>query len=700
MIRYFSGLNIYYRLLLLILGTTSFFFILYFCLFFYSIRQEKAVHRSALREYNNEIHSIFELNSKTHLATLVDVTFWDELVDYTKTKNREWFLENIESQFPSYEVDYIGIYDLNYQLIHQSNSSQLKSIGKIPQQAFEQLYQNKVSHYYIKIPEGVLEVFGATIHPSNDPKKLKFKPAGFFFMARLLDQKFISNLEKITVSSISLMPLQEQAVNEKNEIAVTLPLKDWQKKVVGKINFEKAFLLNFNNTRTILEIIIVATIINLFIYLYYYRKWVNKPLTLIKNILETKSESSMTKLRNLRGDLGYIGRLLEVNNNQRKELEVAKQKAEEGDKLKSSFLANLSHEIRTPMNAIMGFADLLSMPEIDEQERAGYLKIIRESGKNLTSIIEDLLEMSKIDSRQLTPNYTALDLDKCLQELHQAIRITIPEKKELDFLIQNGKQKLDRKILTDETKLKQILINLITNAIKFTKKGKVSMGYELEGQSIRITVTDSGMGISKENIKVIFDRFRRVENDATIQLSGLGLGLSITKAYIEMLGGTIDVKSEIGKGSIFSFTLPLRYAEAAPLQPVAEKTAITHHAAGHTILIAEDNDINYMLLEKIIQFKNHQVLRANNGKEAVEICQENSAIDLVFMDIKMPIMDGFEAFALIKKFRPSLPIVANTAYSSTEDREKIMTTGFTSYISKPLNKEQIFDLLDTLFEKK
>ncbi|MGF1925135.1 MAG: hybrid sensor histidine kinase/response regulator, partial [Bacteroidia bacterium] len=336
---------------------------------------------------------------------------------------------------------------------------------------------------------------------------------------------------------------------------------------------------------------------------------------------------------------------------------------------------------------------------LNETEKANYLKIIRNSGKNLIGIIEDLIEMSKIDSKQITPNFKFLNLDKCISELYQSIKITIPEKKDVVFSVQNNVEVWSKNILTDEIKLKQVLTNLITNAIKFTKNGHVTIGYTVSerDKNIKIWVDDSGLGIDEENQKIIFDRFRRIEDDNTIEISGLGLGLSITKAYVELLGGEIKVESAPGKGSNFSFTIPLIYEERDLEQTWDTKVQKISATGRETILVAEDDDINFMLLKKILQVKSYHVLRATNGKEAVDICRANEQIDLVFMDIKMPFMNGFEALSSIRAFNYAMPIIANTAYSSPEDKEAIKNSGFTGYISKPLNKDEIYQLLDRTF---
>jgi CheY-like chemotaxis protein/nitrogen-specific signal transduction histidine kinase len=414
------------------------------------------------------------------------------------------------------------------------------------------------------------------------------------------------------------------------------------------------------------------------------------------NILETGDEFAIKGLKKAQGEFGYIGNLFEENNNQRKQLEISKRKAEESDKLKSSFLANLSHEIRTPMNAIVGFSDLLDSPNLKDEDKRTYLNIIKKSGKNLVSIIEDLIEMSKIDAKQIVPNYKALDIQKCIEDL------TIPKEKEIQFYIEECSDKMEGNIMTDEVKLNQILVNLITNAIKFTNKGYVAFGYTINKDKgvLEFKVTDSGLGIDENNLKVIFERFRRLEDDFSAESSGLGLGLSITKAYVEMLGGTILVDSKVGIGSVFSFTIPLVYDHSIkkikPFYSLSSKRAFSKE----TILVAEDDSINFLLIKKILEQKNYTVLRASNGQEAVDMCKKSSAIDLVFMDMKMPILNGFQAFEKIKEILPNLPVIAQTAYSSSEDKEKMMQAGFTAYIMKPINKEKLFDLLESIFQKK
>lgn len=700
LMRFFFQLNTYYRLLLLAIGTCALFFILYLSLYFYTLKQEKSVYNSAYKEYQNEINSIFELNSKTPMATVLDISFWDELVDFIKYDDKEWYKDYVDAEFTNYEADYIGVYNLKHELLGKSLSSKLKTENFIPKEVDPLLHEKKSLRFYLQIPEGIVEVFAATIHPSDDPKKIKHQPSGYFYMARLLDSSFIHKTAELTSSQIKLVPTDYIDLNTEEHIAVMLDLKNWAGTSVAKLNFERPFNLSFNSTKKILFIIIVATLVNFFICLYYYRRWIYKPVNLITNILENGDEQFITQLKSLAGEFSHIGQLFEENNHQKKQLEIAKEKAEESDRLKSSFLANLSHEIRTPMNAIMGFSDLLENENLTEKEKSDYLKVIRNSGKNLVSIIEDLIEMSKIDANQINPNYNSIDLDKCISELYETIKITIPEEKKIKLSVQKSSEDLKRNILSDETKLKQILINLVTNAIKYTQNGMVLIGYqvnEIRG-TIDIWVQDTGAGIEGKNLNIIFDRFRRGDDNLTTTLSGLGLGLSIIKAYIELLGGTIQVQSELGVGSTFSFSIPLKYDKEPKTLATEKKLPKQQHIGKETILIAEDDDINFLLMNKLLSLKNYNVLRAKNGKEAVEICRTHQQIDLVFMDIKMPIMGGFEALKLIRQFNTTLPIIANTAYSSNEDKKEIMEAGFNGYLTKPIQKEKLFELFDHFFE--
>lgn len=693
----------YPKILLLIFSSSIFFMLLFFFLYYYTKQVEQQVRSNTKVQFNNEVNKLLDLDHKPIQVAINNDTNWDEFVNFIRTKDTTWYNETIANELSIYNADYLGAYDLDQQFIIRTASEKIKSKDIIPAKAMQDLHRLGWSRFYMKIPEGFVEVTGATIHPSDDPLKNKTKPSGYFFVARLLDKAFLTELEKITDSQIAFIGPEHGDIETEHIIATTVTLRDGNSNPVGKLLFKRKFEVYFENMLSILYLIFFAFFVNLIVNLFYTRKLVYRPLELITRALETGNKKAIKQLKETTGEFSNIGILFEENSNQKIELVKAKLKAEEGERLKSSFLANLSHEIRTPMNAINGFTDLILHTQLSTEEQMEYLKVVDKSGKNLVSIIDDLIEMSKIDSNQIAPNFGPLNLEACIGELYETIRITIPKAKKIDFQIIQNTQPADYNIITDEVKLKQVIVNLVTNAIKFTNDGLVAFGYQLDenNKQIIFRVKDTGPGIEKKSQQYIFDRFKRVENDATIKAGGLGLGLAISKAYVEMLGGTITLSSKLSKGSTFTFTIPLQYdlGQTITVQPVKSAATIPH-GEGITVLIAEDDNINFLLFQKMIQVKNFNIIRAVNGLEAVEISLNDPNIDIVLMDIKMPVMNGFEALEKIKAIRPELVVIAQTAYASVEDEERILKAGFYGYLTKPINREKLFDTIDEVLKNK
>jgi len=688
------------KILWLIVSSSIFFIILYFALFYYTKKAEKQVYANSVEQFDNEVSKLLEVNAKPILVAINNDTNWDEFVSFVNTKNTKWYEETISNELHIYEADYLGVYDANGNFIIKTPTPKIQSTDFIPKNEMKLLDSEGINKFYMKIPEGIVEVTGAAIHPSNDPLKNKTKASGYFFVVRLMDRKFIDNLERLTESKIKFMDAEMALPINNDKIYSSVLLRDVHNQLVGELVFKRNFVVYFENTTNLLYVIIIAFFLNLLISLIYTRRLVYYPLDLVRRALESGNRKAIKELKKTTGEFSYIGNLFEENSNQKIELINAKIKAEESDRLKSSFLANLSHEIRTPMNAINGFTELIINTEINESEKIEYLNVIEKSGKNLVSIIDDLIEMSKIDSNQLIPNLTVVNLESCINELYETVKITI-KNKAINFKLINPNKPAVFNIITDDIKLKQVLINLLTNAIKFTDKGEVAFGYEIDEKKslINFKVTDTGLGIDEDNHKYIFDRFKRVDSDISIKVGGLGLGLAISKAYVELLGGTISLSSKVGEGSVFYFSIPLNYdkVEHIVVKPInnLEETK----SENEVILIAEDDNINFLLFQKMMQHKKYTIIRAINGQEAVDICLNNPNINLVLMDIKMPLMNGFEALEQILPIRPNLPIIAQTAYSSSEDKIKIEEAGFIDYITKPLNRERLFELIDKYLNK-
>jgi hypothetical protein len=381
------------------------------------------------------------------------------------------------------------------------------------------------------------------------------------------------------------------------------------------------------------------------------------------------------------------------------DLIAAKEKAEESDRLKSSFLANMSHEIRTPMNGILGFMGLLQEPNLTGDERDEYIKIVKISGDRLLSTINDIIDISKIESGQSIVSISETDVNKIL---HQLFRFFKPEAEEkgLGFQINELLPENNTKVHTDGYKLESVLVNLIKNALKFTRSGSIGFGCHIDGSMIRFTISDTGVGIPPNRKGSIFERFIQAETSHSRQFEGSGLGLSISKAYVEMLGGEINVKSELGKGSEFAFTIHYQPVQMAELPGLDQTNGIKVEIGSDTvILVAEDDDISFFFLKKVLANQKLRLVRAPDGMEAVRLCKEIPEIALVLMDIKMPLLDGYEATRRILKFRPDLPIIALTAYAFTDDNEKAISSGCVDYLSKPLNRDRLFKVLARHLEK-
>jgi PAS domain S-box-containing protein len=410
----------------------------------------------------------------------------------------------------------------------------------------------------------------------------------------------------------------------------------------------------------------------------------------VKRWLQTTKIPLQDKDGNITGLVG-IGHDITERKEIVEELIRSKEKAEESDKLKTAFLHNISHEIRTPMNAIVGFSALLGEPEIDDKTRESYIEVIMQSSNHLLSIITDIVDISNIEANLIKTYKNEISVNKILKSLCSQFMPKADEKK-INLICETGLSDSDALILTDNTKLNQVLSNLISNALKFTDKGQIKICYTLKDKFLEFCVSDSGIGISPEHHSRIFDRFYQVQNAMERLYEGTGLGLAISKAYVEHLEGKIWLTSELGKGTSFYFTIPYEKQVAANI-PVYEKKVpdCFIFPVKKLILVAEDVESNFKLIKYFLTGSNAEVLHAYNGKEAVEKCLSTGKIDLILMDIKMPVMDGYTAVKLIREKNTIIPIIAQTAYA--DDREKAVECGCSGFISKPFDKKSLFKVL-------
>ncbi|MFH1119830.1 MAG: PAS domain S-box protein [Bacteroidota bacterium] len=369
-------------------------------------------------------------------------------------------------------------------------------------------------------------------------------------------------------------------------------------------------------------------------------------------------------------------------------------KAEESDRLKTAFLNNMSHEIRTPLNGILGFTSLLDDPDTTPEEKQYFYRIINQNGEQLLSIINDIISIATIEAGQEKIREGKANVNEMLAMLYEQFKIQ-SSGKNLNLNFRTSLGNAGAVIMTDETKLRQVLTNLIGNAIKFTEQGMVEFGCIQKLNMLELYVKDTGVGISPEMHQLIFERFRQANTNPNKEYGGNGLGLAISRAYVELLGGRIWLESAPGKGTTFRFTIPYNpVVETVSSGKISGNTAEITNGKGRTLLIAEDVYTNYQLLEVILKKLNYRIIHVENGLEAVESCRNTPEIDLVLMDMKMPEMDGYDATLVIKKMRPDLPVIAVTAYALGGDREKALRAGCDDYIAKPVKPGILLEILN------
>jgi PAS domain S-box-containing protein len=377
-----------------------------------------------------------------------------------------------------------------------------------------------------------------------------------------------------------------------------------------------------------------------------------------------------------------------------KELIKAKEKAEESDHLKSAFLTNMSHEIRTPMNGILGFAELLQEPNLSSDDQKRFIEIIGKSGERMLRTINNIVDISKIEAGLMSVYISKSNINKQIEFLYKFFT-PMAKSKGLQLSYNLGLSSNEANIKTDDEKISSILTDLVNNAIVYTDEGSIEFGYKKNGEYLKFFVKDTGIGIPKDRLDAIFGHFIKADIEDKRAFQGSGLGLSISKSYVKMLGGRIWVESEKGLGSTFYFTIPYNAVSEEKIETISADSTENKEVQlkNLKILIVEDDEISYSLLSRMLPKISKEVLHATTGVEAVEACRNNPDLDLVLMDIRMPIMDGNEATRQIREFNKDVIIIAQTAYAFVGDSEKALEAGCNDYISKPINKTQLFGLI-------
>ena|GEM_PF-1267507 len=472
------------------------------------------------------------------------------------------------------------------------------------------------------------------------------------------------------------------------DVDLSVPTKELRREIFNKkdARYENDFgnselmKLTFQDHVSITNVLLVPLIIN------------NKPVGII-GLINKSLDFTDNDLR-IVSAFSELASLALFNSQNIEELKIAKEKAEESDQLKSSFLANMSHEVRTPMNGIMGFSQFLKAPDLDEENKLRYIKIINDSCQQLLVIIEDILEISKLETGQIEIILEEFEISEIVNTVY-INHADLCENKGIELVLNNEIFK-QRILYSDKMKIIQILNNLLSNAMKFTHEGKIEIGVIDKDDHVEVYVKDTGIGIDNEIKEKIFERFRQAETTMSRTYGGTGLGLAIAKGYIELINGKIWVDSNIGLGSSFHFSLP--YRKINKKQKDLDFNEVIDPEIKYNdamVLVAEDEEINFQYIKRVFNGLGiDNIIRAHNGQEAVDIFNEKKDISLIMMDLKMPILNGFEATKAIKSLNNKIPIVAQTALAIPGDKQKAKEAGCDDYISKPIDYDQLLTLIE------
>ncbi len=554
----------------------------------------------------------------------------------------------------------------------------------------------------------------------NKPKKANIYAKKAYLIADIIgDKELLRSAAEILATSFAKLGLYQKAyiyhvkyknlndsIFNKNNVRklakIEYQYKYEKEKEAERLNQKKkeeilAKELKFQTTIKyilITGLFIALLIILLFVKLYRDKKKANR-LLMQKNkeILEQQELISKQNIEiKKRSDelLEHKNHLEEIVQKRTAALVKAKEKAEESDQLKTAFLNNISHEFRTPMNGIIGFSSFLTEPNLSPDIQEEYAGLINQSCKQLLNVVNDTVEISKVHSNQTEIVKTIVNVVDVVNNVIDSFADFV-EQKSLKIRFNNTLNRADAEIITDDYKFERIVWHLIDNAIKFSYAGQIIITLKKNEQNrLFFQVEDSGIGIPSDLQEKVFDPYHQVETGTAKRFGGVGVGLSLTKAYIKLLGGDIHLQSEPNKGTTVSFTVPME--KHKPEKPENGKKP-TGNINKKTILIAEDNELNYLLLESILSKFETTLLHAWNGKEALEILTREPAVDVILMDLKMPVMDGYEAVAEIKRRFPGIPVVAQTAYTVHADLKEINKINFDGYVTKPIKISNLINVL-------
>lgn len=552
-----NKLSIYQRMLLVLSSVAMLLVVMFILIFVIKNRQKELLIDNMKNQLESEVNALMKLKGQTLDQIAFDYTYWDEFYQMVDKGNRAWFNENISTIVQAYHVDNVIVVDTFYRVVHKASADSFSEKNIISRDAIQEIFKHRILRYYLMY-EGVLyEISAAIIHSTDDPTHMVSKPHGALFVVKKWDSNYIKELSDITGNEVKIGNAAN-LITDDDAVLYKLALKDYNHIEIGSVSFIKrsSFMGLYNNLSIYLLIILITSLlISFIIFSLSIRRWISDPLKLISTILYEEDKQKIEELKRAPGEFSKIGNLFQTYSQHKQELNRAKTRAEQSDKLKTSFLLNLSHEIRTPMNAIMGFTELLKSDSTTEEEKMAYLKMLKDSSSRLFNTINDIVDMSKIETGNIEIFKTSFKIGEIVNDLFIKYKEESVSKK-IKLISEISDQDAVRYIHSDKEKIFTVLSHLVRNSIKYTDQGFVRISVILEGEDVVFIIEDTGIGIPKSRQETIFESFWRGELTVSDKYEGSGLGLTISKAYSDLLGGKLWFESEFGKGTKFYFSVP------------------------------------------------------------------------------------------------------------------------------------------------
>jgi signal transduction histidine kinase/CheY-like chemotaxis protein/sensor domain CHASE-containing protein len=723
------------RLLLILFICTMLFFLLGVLLDSVISNKIETLLEKRIEENKNEVEKLVLLEGGSAYSYVQESSYWDELCKALKNTDTSWINENMASPLssPRYHADYLWIVDtmganVYFKVIDSPIKDYKINFSNNPL-LLDKVKSKTISTNYVKDGNYYTQITAASIVPSNDYLR-KTKPLGYLIVGKIIDSNYLNHLADLNsafkYSFASDNDSYKSNINlQEATLSFTKTIKCANAKdlniIVKSYLPEIKLYRNFVRYSLLFYMLAVGVLIG-FIFRYFIQYFFN-PLEKVTKALKLNSANPIENIKLKNTELGGVARMIddyfkqndvlqtEIKERKKTELElntalfdkersvIEKIKAEQSEAAKSEFLSTMSHEIRTPINGVIGIANLLKDEKLTTQQKE-YVDVLHFSANHLLSLVSDILDFSKIETGKVDFEIISFDLNQVCTSLFNLHKINA-EEKNIELLYAPDTA-LKHSIYGDQVRLNQVLTNLLGNAIKFTEKGNVTFSYKLLAETannctIEFNIKDTGIGIKQEEQAFVFDGFSQANRNISREFGGTGLGLTICKKLVELQGGKINMTSEFGVGSSFTFYISFeKHAFTSINNELNVNTTNPNKLIGMKVMVAEDNQINILVIKRFLEKWGISYKIANTGLEAVNLVKEES-FDLILMDLHMPEMDGEEATRLIRQDANNkinrIPIIALTANASTDTQNKLLNNGFSNYISKPFNPDNLFKLL-------